>query len=125
MHEYTLIKNILESVERDLAAKGVAARARVRKVMVRAGALEIHSREACRQAFSMLSRGTRAEGAELQLEVAPARLKCPGCGRESDLEEGAADGHEADPIALCPGCGAAAPVVGGRGLKAVEVSLEE
>lgn len=115
----------MESVERDLAAKGVAPQVPVREVRIRLGALEIHSREACRQAFAMLSRGTRLEGAGLELELVPARLKCAGCGREAELAEGAADGHETDPLAICPGCGAAAPVLGGRGVEAVEVSLEE
>lgn len=125
VHEYTLIKNLLESVERDLAAKGVAPQAVIREVAIKVGALEIHSREACRQAFAMLAHGTRLDNSELKLEIVPARLKCPECGRESELAEDAVDGHEAHPIAQCPGCGTVAPVIGGRGVEALEVRLEE
>lgn len=125
MHEYSLIKNLIESIERDLAAKGVGTSAVMKEVSIRVGALEIHSREACRQAFAILTRGTRLEAAELKLDVVPARLKCPRCGRESEMKEGAADGHEAEPLSQCPKCKTAAAVTGGRGIETVEVTLEE
>ena len=125
MHEYSLIKNLIESIERDLAAKGVDLSAVIKEVSIKVGALEIHSREACRQPIEMLVRGTRLEGAELKLEVVPARLQCPKCGRESELAEGAADGHEPEPVAECPACGAAAAVSGGRGVDSLEIRLED
>jgi Zn finger protein HypA/HybF involved in hydrogenase expression len=125
MHEYTLIKNLLESVERDLTAKGVPSSTRIREITVRVGALDIHSAEACRQAFAMLARGTRLEGSELKLTVLPARLNCPKCNHTDAIAEGEADGHAAEPWAECPQCGQVAAVTGGRGVEAVEVLLEE
>jgi hydrogenase nickel incorporation protein HypA/HybF len=41
------------------------------------------------------------EGARLDQELIPARLRCAGCGSEWAIEV---------PVFMCPGCGAAASV---------------
>jgi len=56
--------------------------------------------EAMDQAFELVSMGTEAEGAGLDLVLVPITVACrvPGCGRVTESEE---------PLATCPACGGA------------------
>jgi hydrogenase nickel incorporation protein HypA/HybF len=46
--------------------------------------------------FGFVSKGTVCEGARLELELIPARLRCAACEREWEIEL---------PIFMCPECG--------------------
>jgi hydrogenase nickel incorporation protein HypA/HybF len=90
MHEYGIAAAILEAVERCAAGRPV------RRARVRAGVLLRISEPALSQAFIMISDGTVADGAHLELTIDPVRLACRSCGRTSTSD---------DLRAACPGCG--------------------
>lgn len=90
MHEVGLAEAILEAVEKRAAGRPVA------RAKVRAGALLRVVEPSMDQAFHLVTEGTVAEGAAIDLVVTPARLTCRSCGHE--------DGT-LDPLAVCPACG--------------------
>jgi hydrogenase nickel incorporation protein HypA/HybF len=70
--------------------------------------------DATRFCFEVCARGTSLEGAELQIDEVPGRIRCARCGGESEL---------AEPIPLCP-CGSAeVEVIAGRELRIKEVEV--
>lgn len=71
---------------------------KVDRVVLRIGALAGVEPEALRFAFDVVSRGTSAEGAVLEIEAVPAAIFCTGCQREFTSED-----HSF--IFTCPGCG--------------------
>jgi hydrogenase nickel incorporation protein HypA/HybF len=90
VHELGLCEGILEAVERRAAGR------RVTGVRVRVGARHRVVESALDQAFALVSQGTVADGAAVDLVVVPARIRCPNCGHE---------GEAADALAACPACG--------------------
>ncbi|MEV4065183.1 hydrogenase maturation nickel metallochaperone HypA [Nonomuraea dietziae] len=92
MHEFGIATSVLDAVERRAAGRRVA------HVRVRAGALLRITGPALDQAFSLVSQGTVADGAMIDLVVVPVQLTCRTCGREEDT---------ADALAVCGACGGA------------------
>jgi hydrogenase nickel incorporation protein HypA/HybF len=90
LHEFGLCEGVLETVERRAAGRPVDG------FRVRVGALHRVSEEAFDQAFEMVSAGTLAEGAEVELFVVPVTIRCRGCGHSAETD---------DPFAACPACG--------------------
>lgn len=78
MHEWVLAEGLLRIVLQ-------ATRGRVKEIWVKIGELRQLDEEIFRFAFSSLSRGTRAEKAELKILTVPAKGKCPKCSTEFDL----------------------------------------
>ncbi len=124
MHEYALMENIIATIMAELQTSPEVPADRPLTVTLKVGALEMHSEEATRQAFEVLTKGTPLEGARLDLIILPVTLTCSQCGFEGPLPMGAADPHEALPVAECPQCGAAAPVQGGRGVESIELKWD-
>lgn len=83
---------LMETVERRAAGRPV------RRVRVRVGALHRVVPSAMDQAFSLVSTGTVAEGADVDLVTVPVRVTCRACGGEASSD---------DPLATCSACGAA------------------
>lgn len=123
MHEYSLMENVLESVARDLETRGVTSPDAVKEMILRVGALDIHSEESFRQAFAMMAKDSLLGSATLTLHIVLSRIDCPKCGYSGDCG-GDVDGHDADPVAECPRCGAVSMVKGGRGV-GIELILDE
>jgi Zn finger protein HypA/HybF involved in hydrogenase expression len=94
------------------------------EVVLRVGALAVHSEAATRQAYEVLVKGTPLERSRLNLTVAPVTLTCGKCGYEGPLPEGAVDPHDLSPLAECPRCGAVGSVQGGRGVEGIELRWE-
>ena len=92
MHEYGLCEPIVAAVERRAAGR------HVERARVRAGALHRVVPAAMDQAFSLAAQGTVADGADPDLVIVPARLRCRACGHT---------GTSDDPLTLCPACGRA------------------
>jgi hydrogenase nickel incorporation protein HypA/HybF len=90
VHELGLGEAILDAVERRAAGR------RVTRVRVRVGALHRVVEPALDQAFSLVSEGTVAAGAAVDLVVVPVRARCLGCGRRAESE---------DAMAACAACG--------------------
>lgn len=93
MHEMSLAEGILQIVES--AAKANDARA-VRAVWLELGALSHVELDALRFSFDAVTRGTVADGAQLEVVATPGRAWCMPCGGTVDL------GRLGDP---CPRCG--------------------
>jgi len=94
------------------------------EVVLKVGALAVHSAAATRQAYEVLVKGTALENSRLDLTIAPVTLTCGKCGYQGPLAEGAVDPHDLSPLADCPRCGAVSPVQGGRGVESIEIRWE-
>jgi Zn finger protein HypA/HybF involved in hydrogenase expression len=94
------------------------------EVVLKVGALAVHSAAATRQAYEVLTKGTPLENSRLDLTIAPVTLTCGQCGYQGPLPEGAVDPHDLSPLADCPRCGAVSPVQGGRGVESIEIRWE-
>ncbi|HET6751561.1 MAG TPA: hydrogenase maturation nickel metallochaperone HypA [Actinomycetes bacterium] len=90
MHELGFGEAILDAVERRAAGR------RVTRVRVRVGALHRVVEPALDQAFSLVSSGTVADGAAVDLVVVPVRVRCLGCGHRAEA---------GDALAVCAECG--------------------
>lgn len=95
MHELGIMESALGLVQR-YAAENHACR--VERVVLRIGTLSGVDPESLRFAFDVVSRGTPAEGAELEIESVPAVAYCAGCQREFP-------GTDRGFIFACPNCG--------------------
>jgi hydrogenase nickel incorporation protein HypA/HybF len=100
---------ILDAVERRAAGR------RVTRVRVRVGVLHRVVSPALDQAFALVSEGTVAAGAAVDLVVVPARVRCAACGHEAET---------GDPLAVCSACGGAdVEVAGGDELVLESIQL--
>lgn len=118
------MENVIAVIMTELQKSGEAPAGQPLTVTLKVGALEMHSEAAARQAFEVLIKGTDLEGARLDLIILPVTLACPQCGFQGPLPMGAADPHDAMPLAECPQCGALAPVQGGRGVESIELKWD-
>jgi hydrogenase nickel incorporation protein HypA/HybF len=91
VHELGLCEGVLQAVERRAAGR------RVTRVRVRVGAQHRVVESAFDQSFALVSQGTVADGAAVDLVVVPVRVRCLDCGNEAEAT---------DPLAACPACGA-------------------
>ena len=124
MHEYGLMEEVVKSLLAKLDDPEVDTEGAEMEVILKVGALAIHSAAATRQAFEVLAKGTKLEKARFNLIVEPLTLTCADCGFQGSLPEGAVDPHEQLPLAPCPQCGAISPVAGNRGVESIELVLE-
>ena len=124
MHEVSLIENLLESVLPEVETQRGLGQS-VQGLAVTIGAMELHSAEAFRQAFTVQTRGTPLAGARLELTVVQPEVSCPSCGFHGPFPDDRIDPHNPDPIMECPACGRPAAVEGGRGVQRVELLLVE
>ncbi len=95
MHEVGIIESALDVVRREAARHGAAA---VHRVVLRVGAVSGAEPEALRFAFEAVSPGTVAAGAELEIELVPARAHCAACADDFTVEHGF--------LFSCPRCSA-------------------
>jgi hydrogenase nickel incorporation protein HypA/HybF len=90
MHELSLSGAIVNTVEKHAAGRPVSV------VSMRIGALRQIVPDTLEFYFGFVSKGTVCEGARLEQELIPARLRCGGCEREWEIEL---------PVFMCPACG--------------------
>jgi hydrogenase nickel incorporation protein HypA/HybF len=81
MHELSLAEGVIEVVERHAGGR------RVTKVELKVGHLRQVVPSALGFAFELVSQGTAAEGAELEMEEVPAAGWCRTCGSGTPLPE--------------------------------------
>jgi Zn finger protein HypA/HybF involved in hydrogenase expression len=94
MHELSLVSDLVDACVRQ------AGERRVSMVRVRvAGTVPM---DLVRQAFTMLTSGTRLEHAALEIDPFDVRMSC-GCGFEGALEH---DDLVGPSLAICPQCDA-------------------
>jgi hydrogenase nickel incorporation protein HypA/HybF len=90
MHELSLSSAILETSLRHAEGRPV------RSVQMRIGALRQVVPASLDFYFGIVTRGTLADGADLEVEYRPALLRCEECRRQWQPEL---------PLFRCPGCG--------------------
>jgi hydrogenase nickel incorporation protein HypA/HybF len=90
MHELSLSSAIVNTVEKHAAGRPVSV------VNMRIGALRQVVPDTLEFYFGFVSKGTVCEGARLEQELVPARLRCAACAREWEIEL---------PVFMCPTCG--------------------
>jgi hydrogenase nickel incorporation protein HypA/HybF len=111
MHERGIAEAVVNAVERRAGGH------RVRRARVRVGVLLHISEPALNQAFIMVSDGTVADGAHLDVVTEPARLACRSCGRTTTSDR---------LPAACPECGGTdLELQSGDGLVLESVQLAE
>ena len=92
MHELSLARDLIAVIERKLDRNN----ARVVRVSVSVGSAAGIVSESLRFAFRVISKGTRADGAELSVTSIAARSRCADCGIVFEFN---------GLIGQCPSCG--------------------
>jgi hydrogenase nickel incorporation protein HypA/HybF len=109
VHELSLSSAIVNTVVKHAAGR------RVTVVSMRIGALRQVVPDTLDFYFAFVARDTVCEGALLEQELIPARVRCDPCEREWEI---------AMPIFRCPGCGGAARVVSGSEFEVESIHVE-
>ena len=112
MHELSLSSAIVNTVVKHAQGRPVNV------VSLRIGALRQVVPETLDFYFGFVAEGTVCEGARLEQELLPARLRCAACAREWEIEL---------PIFMCPNCGAAGrvEVASGDEFEVESIEVEE
>jgi Zn finger protein HypA/HybF involved in hydrogenase expression len=124
VHEYSLMEQVIAHILAELQKVDGPPQGSSLEVVLRVGALAVHSEAATRQAFEVLVKGTPLEHSRLDLTIEPVVLACVKCGYQGPLPEGTVDPHDPSPLVECPRCGAVSPVQGGRGVEGIELRWE-
>jgi hydrogenase nickel incorporation protein HypA/HybF len=112
MHELSLSGAIVNTVVKHAAGRPVSV------VSMRIGALRQVVPDTLEFYFEFVSKGTVCEGARLEQELIPARLRCASCQREWEIEL---------PIFMCPECGSggSVEVASGEEFEVESIEVEE
>ena len=81
MHELAVCQALMAQVEAIASREGAA---RVMAIALRIGPLSGVEPGLLAHAFPLAAAGTRAADAELRIEALPVRVRCSGCGAESE-----------------------------------------
>jgi len=111
MHETVIAQQIVRTVLAEMDQRGASA---CKSVEIDLGQLEGLEPRELQAAFDLEATETLAEGAVLQVSLIPATGVCPSCKAAKPFELPKGSAHEL-PRALCPDCGAALELRGGRG----------
>ena len=79
MHEWSIVRGLLDAVEREAQARSAAAVTRVRVRIGELAGVEVPLLEAAYQTFR---ERTLSAAAPLEVLRVPARWECPGCEKE-------------------------------------------
>jgi len=111
MHELSISAAICDTAVRHAAGRPVA------RVAVRVGRLRQVVPASLSFCFGLVATDTVCDGAVLDLEVVPARLRCGACDHAWEIDV---------PAFRCPRCGSAdAEVVSGEELEVESIEVEE
>ena len=83
MHEMSIAVELVRQLETLAVERDIE---RIESVDVTAGVLRQIVPDALQTAFTVIVEGTCAEGAKLNLEIVPARVRCRRCEREFALQ---------------------------------------
>lgn len=96
MHEFHLMTQVVKAVEEKLSGAGAARLSAVRLKVSMLSHLLTHDHSALQIAFELAARGTKAQGAALEIMPVPGDAWCPRCTRDAMVTE-------SDDV--CPVCG--------------------
>lgn len=97
MHELHLMGQVVKSVEQALRENKTGKPSVVRLRVSALSHLLSHDLSSLQSAFEMVSLGTTAEGATLDIVIVPVSASCRRCGKTSDVSMAAV---------TCEACGA-------------------
>jgi hydrogenase nickel incorporation protein HypA/HybF len=113
MHEMSLCESILQIMEDHASRQGFG---RVKTVWLEIGDLSGVELEAMRFSFEVVTRGTLADQARLEIIAVPGRGWCMQCGKSVAVTQR---------FDACPGCGGyQLQVTGGDEMKIKELEVE-
>ncbi|UCC66629.1 MAG: hydrogenase maturation nickel metallochaperone HypA [Deltaproteobacteria bacterium] len=114
MHELAIAQSLLKIVEEEaLPYQG----AKVTRVKLLIGRLSGVVPDALKFAFEVISQGGVAEGASLEIQEVPVRLRCHQCGEVFVVD---------NPFLTCPHCeGTGVEMVSGRELEITGMEIED
>lgn len=113
MHEMALCESVLQILEEQAHSQSYR---RVLRVRLAVGALSCVEKEALHFNFEVVTRGSLAEGAELELTDVPGAGWCLPCARNITVES---------LVGECPHCGSSqVQVTGGDDLQIKELEVE-
>ncbi len=92
MHELGIISNIFTIIEAVAQEHNLV---KITTVKLKLGRLQQIVPEMLAFAFEAVANGTKAEGATLDVEYVPIKMKCHACEQEFIVE---------DHVYICPGC---------------------
>ncbi|WP_406153452.1 hydrogenase maturation nickel metallochaperone HypA [Streptomyces sp. NBC_01023] len=108
MHELSITQSVV-----DMVCERAGGRP-VRTVSVRVGVLTAVVAESMRFCFDLITAGTVAEGARLEIDQPPGAARCRTCEKDFALP---------DPVLLCP-CGSAdVEITSGRELQIISMKV--
>jgi hydrogenase nickel incorporation protein HypA/HybF len=112
MHELSVASAVVDTALRHAEDR------RILVVSLRIGHLRQVVPDSLAFYFEMVTRDTLAEGARLEYEIVPARLRCDGCEQEWELE--------GTPDFRCPRCAVSqVAVIAGNELEVDSIEVEE
>ncbi|HPT65298.1 MAG TPA: hydrogenase maturation nickel metallochaperone HypA [Acetomicrobium sp.] len=113
MHEMSIVEALMEQITKMAQEQNWEAVTRVR---LRVGVMRQIVPDILEFCFNVASKGTIMEGAILEMEEVPLRVKCEGCGHIWNDKEF---------LGLCPECGSIdANVLGGMELELTNLEVE-
>ncbi|MDR0500680.1 MAG: hydrogenase maturation nickel metallochaperone HypA [Coriobacteriales bacterium] len=114
MHEFSLMQNVLTTVEKTANQSGARC---VTEVRLAIGEMAEVVADAMQFAFEALTLGTICEGATLNIETVPTRSRCVQCGHEFT--------HDRYQW-TCPKCASlATELISGREMYISSIEIEE
>ncbi|MDH5346746.1 MAG: hydrogenase maturation nickel metallochaperone HypA [Nitrospira sp.] len=96
MHEFHLMTQVVKAVGKELNGTGSGRLSTVRLKVSALSHLLTHDHSALQMVFELAARGTKAEGAALEIIPVPGEAWCPRCTRDTMVTE-------SDDV--CPVCG--------------------
>ncbi len=111
MHETVIAQQIVRAGLSEIDRRGATA---CKTIDVELGQLEGLEPKDLQAAFDLEAAGTLLDGAVLAVTVVPATAVCPSCKAAKPFELPRPHTHEL-PSPVCPDCGAALELRGGRG----------
>ncbi len=113
MHEMSICESIVNVIEEQAAAQGFG---RVRRVRLEIGPLAGVETEALRFSFDVVTRGSLAEGAALEIIETPVTGWCMPCGQPVAVRER---------FDACPECGSyQVQITGGEELRIKDLEVD-
>ena len=113
MHELGITENIISIAVSHGEKEGAT---KILSISLKIGELTQLVDDSIRFYFEQLSEGTIAEGAELEFEIMPIRVRCSKCGSEKEAS---------DYNFNCPSCGQiCVEFIGGREMEVENIEIE-
>ncbi len=112
MHEYSVMSQLVSVLVKEIDVK---YHDRIKTVHIEIGELTFLEPDALEFAFSIITKGTILQGAELEVKTLESIVKCGGCGYQGILtySEEYPD-HIRIPVISCPRCGSKPELIQGR-----------